>query len=110
MQFLPFPEPIRSQFAEATRQRYGAEVEARRAKGMRGPYTPRVGSSQTLPEQLAYRTADGALRGVYDPYRAEYPAGATPGTATIIRTAKFYPNETHAYEDTLTDFRPLDAD
>ena len=97
MKFLPFPDDITTETVARTRAAYEA------SKGRK----LRVGESRLSRDAAAYRLPCGAVRSVYDPYRPEYPEGATPGLADLTDTLQWYPNDTGGYVTTAANFRPL---
>lgn len=107
MNFLPFPEPLRSAYAERTRATYESEVAERRRLGAKGPYTPGVGSVKVTRGALVFKTAHGRLIPAYDPYAASFPDDAIPGTGTVTARFNWYPNETGGYTYNVTEFEPI---
>lgn len=97
MQQIPFPAPYAAETVERTRAAYEASKKTRL----------RIGDSRTCKDCAAYRLPCGTVRGVYDPYRPTYPAGAEPGLADLTDVLRYYPNDTHGYTTTAANFRPV---
>ena len=96
MKYIPFPPDIAAQSAERTRESYN------KSKGKKP-------ASHATENALCYMMPNGALRQVYDPYKAEYPEGCIPGYGTVHAHLSYYANDTHGYEYSVTNFIPLAA-
>lgn len=89
--FLPFPPAL----AEVSAKNAKTSYEGKKRQG-----------DHMIPGVAAYRLPDGSLRQAHDLYAPMYPAGATPGIATLNCRMRHYANETSGYDITVQDFVP----
>ena len=96
MHLIPFPPEL------AARSSRNAQENNESRKG-----TPP--GNHSSPGLACYREADGTLRMANDPYEPQYPENALPGLGTIHSRLEYYPNSTHGYTHTVSDFEPAET-
>lgn len=100
MKMIPFPPALREIAAANTSAEYEARLAQRRAQRVNTP------SDHVSLQAAAYRLPNGAVKPAYDLYNAEYPEGAEPGLADMTHRVKYYPNDTHGYQTSCSNFAP----
>ncbi len=98
MEFFDFPPAVAKESAErANASCFSTAQQARQ----------RIGETRSTPNVCCFKLQSGIVRPVYDLFKPTYPEGSMPGMGTVHAVLCFYPNDTHGYEFTATDFVPL---